>query len=165
MEPNSPPVRRWNPWPVSIVAFFTLAIIGCVSFVAFCSLHPSELVAPDYYEQELRFQARMDSKEHARQLGSQASVTYDPLARVIRVSVPGPPLNPLGTIQLYRPSAAGLDRQLPLKLDRAGRQDIGAAALEPGPWKVRVSWHAGGRDYFLDERVVVDPSTGPARAP
>jgi nitrogen fixation protein FixH len=156
METKPKSLRRFNPWPVSIVAFFSVAIIGCVSFVAFCSLHPSELVAPDYYEQELRFQTRMDSTQHAQQLGQQAAVTYDPQARVISLSLPGQE-KPAGTIQLYRPSAAGLDRHFPLSLDRSGRQNIGAAELEPGLWKVRVAWRADDRDYFVDEPVVIDP--------
>ena len=111
METKPQPGRRWNPWPVTIIAFFVVALIGCVGFVAFCSLHPSELVAGDYYEQELRFQTRMDSVQRAQQLAPQAAVTYDPRAQVISVSVPGQDSKPAGTIQLYRPSAAGLDRQ------------------------------------------------------
>jgi nitrogen fixation protein FixH len=160
-EPKSSP--RFNPWPVSIVAFFTVAIVGCASFVAFCSLHPSELVAPDYYEQELRFQTRMDSTQRAQQLG-QAAVAYDPHARAISILLPGQESTRAGTIQLYRPSAAGLDRRLPLNLDRAGRQVIGAADLRSGLWKVRVSWRADDRDYFVDEPVVVDPGAGSANS-
>ena len=51
MEPVTPPSKpaRFDPWPVSIVAFFSLAILGCGTFIAFCSRHPADLISPNYY--------------------------------------------------------------------------------------------------------------------
>ena len=60
-----------------------------------------------------------------------------------------------GRIELYRPSAAGMDREVKLEPDAKGVQRLDAAGLVPGLWKVRVSWTCDHQDYFLDEKVIV----------
>src|SRR5262249_9751770 len=126
----------WNPWPVSIIAFFIIAIIGCGTFVAFCSRHPADLVAAVYYEQDVRSQGQIDRLQHAQQNARPASVTYDGGSKIISVCLA---LNsqgkPAGSIQLYRPSATNLDRQFRLAPDDKGVQTIDASSLAPGLWK------------------------------
>ena len=157
------PTPRLNPWPVSIIAFFTVAIIGCVSFVAFCGRHPADLVSADYYERELRYQGQMERSEHALAGGKLVSIRYDLARRAIAIALPPGHPRASGTIELYRPSAMGLDRQIKFEPDAAGAQAIDASDLLPGLWRVRLSWTAGGQDYFLDEKVVIGPAI-PSRA-
>jgi hypothetical protein len=146
-----------NLWPISIVGFFALAIAGAVAFVMFCNLHPTDLVAADYYEQEVRYQQEMERVQRTQRLAEPANVSYLPEQRLIRVSVPaahaGADLS--GVIHLYRPSDATLDKLLKMATDAKGQQDIDARGLEPGLWKVKVQWQAGGEDYVLDQKVIV----------
>ncbi len=155
--PHSALSTRFNPWPLSIIAFFTLAVLACAGFIVFCSRHPADLVAADYYEQEIRYQSQMDRVRHAQQSAQPASVAYDPSARRITVSFPEDHsiTNVAGTIHLYRPSDATLDRQLKLEPGPSGVQIIDATGLLPGLWKVRVSWTLDRQDYFLDQQVVI----------
>jgi hypothetical protein len=153
--PNSP--SRWNPWPFSIIAFFVVALIGCGTFVAYCNRHPADLVAADYYEQEVRYQGQINRLQHAQQQTDVASVTYDTARKCIRLSLPpnSSPAQATGTIQLYRPSAIKLDRQIKLATDSQGLQTIDAANLAAGLWKVRVSWTVAQQDYFMDQKLVI----------
>ena len=146
---------RWNPWPVSIVAFFALAIIAFGIFIAFCNTHRADLVAPDYYEQEVRYQAQMERVQNAQPIAATA-VSYNAAAKTILVSLPPSSGNAVtGTIQLYRPSEAALDRKLTLSLNPDGNQTIDASKLKPGLWKVRVSWTAARQDYYVDQKIVI----------
>jgi nitrogen fixation protein FixH len=155
MQNQSQNTERLNLWPISIVAFFTLAIVGCVSFVVFCSRHPADLVAADYYEQELRYQAQINRSHHAANT-QPARITYDQVHRCIVVAFSNPAPDGLsGNIQFYRPSAINLDRQVKLEPNREGIQTIDASSLLPGLWKVRVSWKTANEEYFLDEKVVI----------
>jgi hypothetical protein len=149
--------RRWDPWPVSIIAFFIIAIIGCVTFVVFCARHSAELVAADYYDQEVRYQGQMDRVQRTGQRGQVASVTYDATRKRIAISLPGAGSREAatGSVQLYRPSAASLDQQFKLEPGPNGVQTLDAAGLEPGLWKVRVSWTIDHLDYFIDEKLVI----------
>ena len=116
-----------------------------------------DLVSPDYYERELKFQGRIDQVERTHRTANQASVAYDATGKCITVSLPASQAGHeiSGRIELYRPSAAGLDRAIRFAPDGKGMQRLDAAGLAPGLWKVRVSWTFERQDYFLDEKVVV----------
>ena len=77
-----------NLWPISIISFFTIAIIGCGTFIAFCTRHPADLISPNYYEQEVKYQGQIDRLRHTQARASAASVQYDNRTRSITVSVP-----------------------------------------------------------------------------
>ena len=160
MPTPSTSASRLNLWPISIVAFFSIAILGCGTFIAFCSRHPADLISPNYYEEEVRYQGQIERLRHTQQRATLASVTYKPAGKLITISLPPEHsrTKPSGQIQLYRPSAVNLDRQLKLELNPAGIQSIDAASLLPGLWKVRVSWTVENRDYFIDQKVVIPRS-------
>jgi hypothetical protein len=147
---------RFNPWPISIISFFTVAVLGCGTFIAFCSRHPADLISPNYYEEEVRYQGQIDRLQHTQQGSPLAAVRYDALTRQIAVSVPCTAgAHPSGQIQLYRPSAANLDRVVKLELNSNGVQALDTASLLPGLWKVRVSWTVEGRQFLMDQKVIV----------
>ena len=148
---------RVNLWPISIISFFAVAILGCITFVTFCSRHPADLISPDYYEDEVKYQVHIDRIQQTQKRAPSASVSYDTAGRNIIVSMPAEmaAANPSGQIQLYRPSALNQDQIVKLELDARGRQTIHAAGLLPGLWKIRVSWTVAERQFLIDQRLVV----------
>jgi hypothetical protein len=146
-----------NLWPIGIITTFVLFFAGTVGLVVMACSQKMDLVSADYYEQELKFQGRIDRVERTRHAASQAVVAYDAAARCITVSLAADQAGHevSGHIELYRPSAAGLDRAVKLEPDTKGVQRLDAAGMSPGLWKVRVSWTFEQQDYFLDEKVVV----------
>jgi hypothetical protein len=144
-----------NLWPYGIIAAFVIFLTGTAGLMVIAATHPQSLVSGNYYEQELRYQGRIDGAARAKQSG--ATLNFDAATRRMAVSLPaaqaGRGLS--GQIELYRPSAAGLDRQYNLQPDVAGRQSLDLAALPEGPWEIRVSWNTGGQDYFLDRKIVI----------
>ena len=149
-----------NYWPLGILLAFTLFILGTAGLIVLAVAQRSDLVSDNYYEQEIRYQARIDSLDRAQHLGSRAAITYSASQRCIVVTLPaehaGRPVS--GEVQLYRPSAAGLDRRFKLAPDQIGAQSIDAADLLEGLWKVRVAWRVEGQEYFLDQRIVIGES-------
>jgi hypothetical protein len=147
----------FNPWPVSIIAFFAVAICGAVAFVIFCSRNRVDLVTADYYEQEVRYQDQLDRANRATSLQAPATVQFDTNSRAITVRMPADHLQPSlkGWIQLYRPSAAKQDQKLALQVDATGAQTIDASHLSTGLWRVRVTWNLNGADYYFDQKVVI----------
>jgi len=147
-----------NFWPLGIILTFVVFICGTVGLVVMACMHNTELVNANYYDQEIKYQSRIDSQTRAQEMG--ASATYDPMARHIVISLPSlaAAKNVTGQIQLYRPSSAGLDREFKLEPAANGTQTLNAAGLQPGLWKIRVSWNIEGRDYFLDEKIIIATS-------
>lgn len=149
--------NSFNPWPAGIIAFFAVAICAAVAFIVFCQYNKEELVAADYYEQEIRFQEQLDRANRAASLPAPARVGYDQPAERITVSLPTEHLNGhlKGWIQLYRPSAKGLDQKLPLQVNAEGAQIIDASKLADGLWHIRITWNAKGTEYYHDQKLVI----------
>ena len=75
-----------NLWPLGIILTFVVFISGTVGLVVMACLHNTELVNANYYDQEIKYQARIDSEARAQQAG--ATVSYDSAARHIVISLP-----------------------------------------------------------------------------
>ena len=146
-----------NLWPLGITLAFVLFAVGIATMMFIACSHKSDLVSANYYEQEIKYQTRLDQLNRTAQFDDQVKVAFDNTARRISIALPASHAGPetSGRVQLYRPSAAGLDRELKLKLDANGSQSLDAAALEPGLWKVRIQWTSRQQDYFADKSIVV----------
>jgi len=152
-----------NLWPTAIIVTFALFFAGTVGLVVMACSQKVDLVSPDYYEQELKFQGRIDRVEHTRHAVSQAKVAYDAAGKCITISLPpdqaGHEVS--GNVELYRPSAAAMDRAVKLDLGNNGVQRLDAAGLAPGLWRVRVSWTVEKENYYLEQKVVVGAKAVP----
>ncbi|MFM1770540.1 MAG: hypothetical protein RJA22_3069 [Verrucomicrobiota bacterium] len=158
------PVTRpaFNPWPYGIVAVILAFIASIVGVVAFICQHGMDLVSADYYEQEIRYQQRIDQLNRAAALGEPARITFDAAAGILRVQLPRAAGPATGRLQLYRPSAAGLDREFVLAPGTGGEQVFPTPQLAAGAWKARLHWTAQGQDYFTEESLRI-PAVPAAR--
>jgi hypothetical protein len=146
-----------NLWPLGIIVVCAAFVAGTAGLIVMACSQQVDLVSADYYEKELKYQGQIDRAERTQRDASRAAVAYDVAHQNITVSLP--PGQGRGTVsgnvELYRPSAAGLDRAVLLDPDASGVQRLDASALAPGLWKVRVSWTFEQRNYYLEQKVVV----------
>jgi len=146
-----------NLWPLGIILTFVIFISGTIGLVVMASTQRVDLVNANYYEQEIKYQSRIDSLSRARQLGTNASIAYEASHKRIVITLPAEqaPGGISGTIELYRPSMAGLDRQFPMDMKYSNVQSIDASNLESGLWRVRASWNVNNTDFSLDQKIVI----------
>jgi len=146
--------RSW--WPIGIIVFFVLAISYIGGFVIWASNLREDLVANNYYDNEIRYQKELDLLNRTRQIAPTAAVAYDANQRNLIIALPVlPSQSAVGKVRLYRPSDERLDQSLPLALDPHGVGRFDAKSLSPGLWKIRVEWNVNGQDYLLDRPVIV----------
>jgi hypothetical protein len=143
-------------WPISITAFFIVLITCIVSFVAFAMRQREDLVSADYYERAVRYEKQLDALNRSQKFAARTVVTFDPAKQTIVIALPeAQHADAAASVNLYRPSDARLDREIPMQLDAAGVQRLDARDLSDGLWRVRVNWKQSGQDYFLDQPVIV----------
>jgi hypothetical protein len=156
---NTAEPKRRNPWPITITAFFIVFFSGLVAFIIFASTQRVDLVRADYYEQEIHFQQQMERVNRTRNMADPAAVSYHSEQRCITIRLPSPPSGQAtGQIHLYRPSDARLDQQFPLALQSDGTQRVDVSKLRVGLWKVRVQWELAGKEYYVDQPIVIRPA-------
>ena len=143
-------------WPWGIVGFFVLFIGGIGTCIAIAVNHNEGLVSKDYYEQEIRYQQRIDAIKRTQEHGVIPLIAYDAAtpAMTIRYAAPAAIQAATGTITLYRASDASLDRTVPFAPDTTGAQII-PGALAKGAWRVKLEWWKDGQPFYLEQAVKV----------
>ena len=147
-------------WPYGIFCFFAAGLTYIIIFVAWCCHQREDLVASNYYDNEIRYQQVLDRLNHTQSIASQVAIAYDAAQQNIVIKLPASSAgNTSGQIRLYRPADERLDQQLTLAPDEQGMQHLNAKTLAPGLWKVRVEWSVNGKDYLMDRPVVISNPT------
>ena len=146
---------KFNPWPFGIILFFVVLICSLATVIVIAATHRDSMVSENYYEQELKFQDRIDSAARAQKSG--ASVQLDAAAGKLLMAVPASQLTQKfsGAIEFYRPSSPELDRNVQFTPGADGTQTLDVSRLAAGLWQVRVKWSAGGQDYFLEQKITI----------
>jgi len=155
MRSSSP--NRKSPWPLGIALALLTFAGGLIALIVAAISGNSDLVVEDYYEQEIRYNQQLDRLARTESVANAIAIRYDPDLGAVILTFPedhtGPDL--IGEVHLYRPSAAGMDRKVPLTVNAAGMQVIPAGDLAPGLWEVKIRWTLQGEDYYLEQRLVV----------
>jgi hypothetical protein len=148
---------RKNPWPYAVIGYFAAFVCAMASWIVFAMRNDMELVREDYYEQEIRYQSRIDSVTRTSAVRTGVRLHYAPREGALTLALPEACSDPgsAGELHFYRPSAAALDRKVKLDLDRDRKQIIDLTGLKPGFWKVQLSWTHGGVDYYFDQPLVL----------
>lgn len=159
---NQLPQRR-NLWPFAIIAYLAVFATFLVIYVIWALGQKQDLVAENYYEQEIRYQEQLDRLQRTQAQIARTTIIFVAAQNCIVVTLPAEQAQAAkGRIQLYRPANARLDREIPLAVNARGIQTLDASALAAGLWKVRVEWSVGGEEYFFDQTVIVTgaPTSG-----
>jgi len=151
-------LSKCSLWPYAIAGYFAFAITGIACLITWAVKQNMDLVRSDYYEQEILFQQHIDAAARTRALGANVALNFDANAHALLVRVPATHVAQSfdGTLHLYRPSDAKLDRHLKLKPATTGEQLMNTAELAPGLWRARVEWTANRESYLLENSIVVE---------
>ena len=146
-----------NPWPIAIIAYFIAFFSFTVGLVVWAVHQKVDLVSPNYYDDEIAFQKRIDDVKRTEPVRGMVSVVYDTAAQTVIIKVPDVRhrIDTKGSVQFYRPSDERLDRTVPLALDSSGEQMFDAKVLANGLWKVHLQWVESGKDYYFDQTLVL----------
>jgi hypothetical protein len=142
-------------WGWKIVFVYSAFVVMTLSMVFYFMGHKVDLVADDYYKQEIEYQQQIDKMSNAKSLKEPIGFQFSSAQRTVKLSFPGDHLQKglNGNIHFYRPSDSSLDRQFEVKPDESGVQLISVGSLNKGLWKIKISWTAAGSSYF-DEKVI-----------
>lgn len=141
-------------WGVKITLVYIAFVVGMLTLVFKARSEKIELVAPDYYEQELAYQQRIDAIQNAAQLSGAVAVSE--VSEGVEITFPYEiSLAETGTVRVYRPSDSSLDKEFALLPTSANTQLIPRSLLEQGLYNIKVEWKAAGKQYYSELPIVV----------
>jgi len=142
-------------WGWKIVVLYSSFVIMTLSMVIFFMSQKVDLVADDYYKQEIQYQGQIDKISNAKSLKEPIGYVYSNQPRTVKLSFPNAHVQQglAGKVYFYRPSNSNEDKEFDLRINDSGEQIISISSLSRGLWKIKISWNSGGKEFY-DEKVV-----------
>lgn len=136
-------------WGYRIIIFFS-AFVAFMAFMFYkCLQQDFDLVAPDYYAQELAYQEQIDQLNNTQSLNKKPTWEFDDTDFILVF----PNTITTGKINFFRPSDDELDQEKLVVLDNQLQQKFDLDQFQQGIYMIKLSWSNNGTDYYMEERV------------
>ncbi len=136
------------------IAFLYLSFATMIGVMVYKSVTQSvDLVAPNYYEQELKYQDKIDGINNLKAESKAIIITQGEnsisfnFLKEIGV--------PKGHILFFKPDNAASDIETEIKTDNEGFQTIETKDLTKGTYLVKIDWKIGDKKFFKEERISI----------
>jgi len=138
-------------WGHKIAAVYIAFALFMIFLVVMAFRQNFDLVADDYYAQEIAYQGRIDQMNNAKAKGYMVAAEQDAEKLTLRFPVPATNVK----IHIFRPSDEGMDLHLSPETEvtilTVPRKDLTA-----GKYLAKVEWQAEGETYYEEKVIVVD---------
>lgn len=138
-------------WGKGIALAYTVFVIGMLGMVYLAVSQDFDLVAEDYYEQEIAYQGRIDQMTNASNDGQKMIISKKEDNYTLNFSEAVEDVK----IHFFRPSDENQD--LILEQDAVESAMLVASnRLALGKYLVKAEWKANGKTYFQEQDLIVN---------
>jgi hypothetical protein len=142
-------------WGNKLILVFVAFAVFMFSMV-YKAMHTKfDLVSKAYYEDELRYQDKIDGKQNALSLGKLPIVQQDSV-----LTIQFPETVNRNTVQgeawFYCKTDAAKDLRVPLLLNMEGQQEIPLQKLPSHQYQLKLSWVEGDKHYYIEQDIVLN---------
>jgi hypothetical protein len=139
-------------WGHKILFVYLAFVVGILFLVFKANNEKFDLVTPNYYEAELKFQNVINDRQHVAELSSPPKIVHS--VNSIGIQLPEEFFNKQvkGQVYLYRPSDATKDLNLDFSTNK-GFVEITLKENLAGAYAVKLSWEADGKRYYNEQRI------------
>jgi hypothetical protein len=141
---------NWGKAIVIVLAGFAVFI---VSLVVLMYRQNIDLVADDYYMQELEFQQKIDRSNNLAALDGKLKVTFEGSKMLINLPEVLHGVSVSGKISMYRPSNAIFDFSEHFENITTGQIPLDVSKALKGKWEVKLDFVAEGVEYYFTEKL------------
>lgn len=130
-----------------------IAFVGFIMTLVVISVRQDDiqLVTENYYEKEIKYQEHIEREKSASTLDREVLI-FDAQGKAMLLDLP---LGAKGSLQLFRPSDARLDRVLPLEITSEGKTKVPLDDLKAGYWRVQLTWTEDGKDFYKEKKITL----------
>lgn len=140
-------------WGKGIILVFAVFMLGIGVMVYQSITKNIDLVSNNYYEKELRYQEQIDKINNTNSLKDGLKV--ESTGNAIIITYPSDKNKISGEISFYKPSDAKNDFKVNVEPGSDLKQVLNTDKLTKGLWKVQINWAMDGKDYFNEEKVMI----------
>ncbi len=137
------------------VAILYIGFASLIIYFVYRSMNETvDLVTPDYYAQELKFQDKIESTSRNNNLDQPVTIEYG--EQGIQIIFPEEMRDKIeGNILLFRPSDKSKDKNYSIQPGENMQQLIPLSDLEKGMYRVKVEYKSAETTYYTEKQLVV----------
>lgn len=141
-------------WGYKIIIVYAVFISGIIFMVIKSSMQDVDLVMPDYYEQELKYQTTIDATNNANALSARLVceikndsllILFPPEMKNIAVKI---------DLLLYCVADKRKDIRKSILVNE-GIFTLPVPQENKGMHNVKVNWQANGKDYYYEQKLFI----------
>ncbi|AEL28616.1 FixH family protein [Cyclobacterium marinum] len=137
-------------WGNGILLLLLVFIGLMVTLVTICVRQDDiHLVTENYYAEEIKYQEHIDRVNNTQAIEGKV-LQYDSVSKTLQFKLP---IGAKGELHLFRPSDARMDKKIQVEIKDADFSILKLDDLEPGYWKVKMTWEAGGVAFFEEKKI------------
>jgi hypothetical protein len=133
---------------IAIVIVLFMGFILVMVFIMF--QYDVDLVAKDYYKQEIAYEKELDKKRNFRDLKEKPSLQISHDKKTLELTFPQSMAE--GEILFFRPGNVRKDFKIALQLQN-NKQTLAIDKLDKGLWRLKINWENAGEKYYWEEKV------------
>jgi len=138
------------------VMFLYVGFAGLIIYFVTRSMNEKvDLVTPDYYAQELKFQDKIESINRNNELTSALSIDYSDAGIIITYPSDLQNKTITGAINIFRPSDKSKDQTIEITPDKEMKQTINTASLSKGMYRIKVDYEVDGSGYYSEKQIEI----------
>jgi len=141
---------RFN-WAMGISVMYVGFALAMVGLVLFSTTQRVDLVAPNYYENEIKYENHIATVKRTQALSEKPTwrISMDRIEFLFPVSWNDSDIS--GSFKFYRPSNSGADFNVTIKPLQHSQQ-LSIDKLARGMWKLQITWKVKEIEFY-DETV------------
>lgn len=141
-------------WSHGIAISITFFIVFILFLVSKTMKENIDLVAEDYYAQEIAYQEVIDGSENYRALGVnlELSQSEDEIYLKVPLGETTDEVKPEGKVLFFRPSDKKLDKEYQISTSELSFEK---EQFTPGHYVVKCSWTHNGTDFYHERPIYV----------
>ena len=142
-------------WGNAIFLVMTAFILLMTSFMIRAASNQEELVAENYYEQEVKYQEQIDKLNKTSALSGAVRMEVKGSALVIEMPIDVRGKAITGELYLQRPSDSRADERIAVMVDTTGTMRVELGERLKGAYNVQLEWSADGNAYLSKDRIYI----------
>lgn len=141
-------------WGHKILAFYLVFVAGIMLLVFMANNQKVDLVTADYYDEELRYQDRIDESGRAAALSSPVQFSIQQGLLTIAFPKEFQEKKITGEVQLYCPSDEKKDIRQRIEV-KGNIVKVTVPEVNKGAHIVKIKWEAGGSSYYFEKNIFI----------
>ena len=143
-------------WGHKIIIVFTAFAAGMLTLVTKSMRTRVDMVTPDYYSEELKYQEVIDGRQNAAGLSAPITVTQPEEGIMVTFPRELRGKNITGQLTFYRPSDSDRYIRLPLQPGLSGRQLVKRQLFIKGLYRVKMEWTINDRPFYQEQSIHIN---------